>query len=100
MNGPTLIAGAIGILILAAILFIIRKQKEEFVDEEEVISGPPISQPVVVDATNMQPIQPSPETEVQHAGPPLPESGLPDGWSMEQWIHYGQQYLDRLGNHP
>ena len=51
-------------------------------------------------ATNIQPIQPSPETEVQHAGPPLPESGLPDGWSMEQWVHYGQQYLDRLGNHP
>jgi uncharacterized membrane protein len=100
LNGPTLIAGAIGILILAAILLIIRKQKEEFVDEEEVISGPPISQPVVVDATNMQPIQPSSETGVQHAGPPLPESGLPDGWSMEQWVHYGQQYLDRLGNHP
>ncbi len=28
------------------------------------------------------------------AGPPLPESGLPVGWSMEQWNHYGQQYLD------
>ena len=41
-----------------------------------------------------------PETEVPHADPPLPESGLPDGWSMEQWVHYGQQYLDRLGNHP
>ena len=48
----------------------------------------------------MQPIQSSPEPEVQHAGPPLPEGGLPDGWSMEQWAHYGQQYLDRLGNHP
>ena len=39
MNGPTLIAGAIGIVILAAILLIIRKQKEDFADEEEVISG-------------------------------------------------------------
>ena len=27
-------------------------------------------------------------------GPPLPESGLPVGWSMEQWNHFGQQYLD------
>lgn len=27
-------------------------------------------------------------------GPPLPESGLPDGWTMEQWQHYGQQHLD------
>ena len=29
------------------------------------------------------------------AGPQLPESGLPAGWSEEQWQHYGQQYLDR-----
>ena len=97
MNGPTLIAGAIGIIILAAILFIVRKQRESFVEEEEFIAGPPISQTVTVEASN---VQSSPELEVQHAGPPLPEGGLPDGWSMEQWAHYGQQYLDRLGIHP
>ncbi len=28
-------------------------------------------------------------------GPPLPASGLPEGWTMEQWQHYGQQWLDR-----
>ena len=28
------------------------------------------------------------------AGPPLPESGLPEGWTQEQWEHYGQQWLD------
>ena len=22
------------------------------------------------------------------------QRGLPEGWSMEQWEHYGQQYLD------
>ena len=31
-----------------------------------------------------------------HAGPPLPPGGLPAGWSMEQWVYYGQQYLDQL----
>ena len=31
----------------------------------------------------------------QVAGPPLPASGLPVGWSMEQWQHYGQQWLDQ-----
>ena len=31
------------------------------------------------------------------AGPPLPASGLPEGWSMEQWEHYGQQWLDSQG---
>ena len=30
------------------------------------------------------------------AGPPLPEGGLPAGWTMEQWAYYGQQYLDSL----
>ena len=29
------------------------------------------------------------------SGPPLPEGGLPDGWTMEQWNHYGQQWLDQ-----
>jgi hypothetical protein len=29
------------------------------------------------------------------AGPPLPDSGLPVGWSMEQWNHDGQRYLDQ-----
>ena len=28
------------------------------------------------------------------AGPPLPPEGLPEGWTMEQWEHYGQKYLD------
>ena len=25
---------------------------------------------------------------------PLPEGGLPDGWTMEQWQHYGHQYSE------
>ena len=28
------------------------------------------------------------------SGPPVPAAGLPDGWTMEQWGHYGQQWLD------
>jgi hypothetical protein len=27
--------------------------------------------------------------------PPLPETGLPQGWTMDQWRSYGQQYLDK-----
>ena len=30
-------------------------------------------------------------------GPPLPPGGLPNGWTMEQWQHYGEQYLQRMG---
>ena len=25
-------------------------------------------------------------------GPPLPEEGLPAGWTMEQWAWYGEDY--------
>jgi hypothetical protein len=28
------------------------------------------------------------------AGPPIPAAGIPVGWTMEQWQHYGQQYLE------
>jgi len=28
-------------------------------------------------------------------GPPLPAGGLPAGWSMEQWGHYGEQWLSQ-----
>ena len=31
------------------------------------------------------------------AGPPLPATGLPVGWTMEQWQHYGHQWLQQNG---
>ena len=34
-------------------------------------------------------------TEEQNEGPPLPAGGLPAGWTMEQWKHYGQQWLEQ-----
>jgi hypothetical protein len=36
-----------------------------------------------------QPLQANP-------GPPLPPGGLPVGWTMEQWTHYGQEHLNSL----
>ena len=32
------------------------------------------------------------------AGPPVPATGLPEGWTMEQWNHYGAQWL--IDNEP
>ena len=29
-------------------------------------------------------------------GPPIPKEGIPKGWTIEQWNHYGQQWLDNL----
>ena len=27
--------------------------------------------------------------------PEIPESGLPEGWTMEQWEHYGQAWINQ-----
>ncbi|MGA0380030.1 MAG: hypothetical protein ACO3NJ_04400 [Candidatus Poseidoniaceae archaeon] len=50
------------------------------------MSAPPSPEPVAMP-------EPTPPAPVS-TGPPLPPGGLPDGWTMEQWEHYGQQYLD------
>ena len=31
------------------------------------------------------------------AGPPLPATGLPEGWSMEQWAAYGHLWWEQNG---
>ena len=46
--------------------------------------------------------QPSPvvapiPSPAAHQGPPLPPGGLPSGWTMEQWQHYGHEWLNRQG---
>ena len=41
--------------------------------------------------------QPAPQPSVQ-ADPrgiaPLPPTGLPEGWTQEQWNHFGWQYIE------
>jgi len=39
-------------------------------------------------------VVPAPVTQ---QGPPLPPGGLPAGWTMEQWQHYGHEWLKRQG---
>ena len=33
-------------------------------------------------------------------GLPLPEGGLPEGWTQEQWNHYGHQYIEAQSSPP
>ncbi|MEC8311385.1 MAG: hypothetical protein VXZ64_00990, partial [Candidatus Thermoplasmatota archaeon] len=42
---------------------------------------------------NAQPVA-APEPAPVQAGPPLPASGLPPGWTMEQWAFYGEKWLE------
>ena len=52
-----------------------------------------------VESTPVNPAQSAaPVEDVQspqiNEGPPLPENGLPEGWTMEQWQYYGHQWLE------
>jgi hypothetical protein len=38
----------------------------------------------------------APQESTSPVGPPLPPEGLPIGWTMEQWQHYGQEHLNKL----
>ena len=51
-------------------------------------SGMPPAPAALPDGLPPEPLQ---------SGPPLPPGGLPPGWTMEQWKHYGQEYLERTG---
>ncbi len=46
--------------------------------------------PKEIDQTNLLPQQ---ENSVGNT-PPLPDGGLPDGWTMEQWKWYGHEYME------
>ena len=47
----------------------------------------PVAQPVVTSPA------PAVEPIASSGSPPVPAEGLPPGWSMEQWDHYGAQWL-------
>jgi hypothetical protein len=38
-------------------------------------------------------LTPQPEPLQSSQAPPLPATGLPEGWTMEQWGYYGAQWL-------
>ena len=105
MSATTLIgAGLGGLVFIAGLLFLMRgRGRDEELEEvfETTQAGPPVSgahQQKVVPEVHGEPAKPagppvsaSPES---NEGPPLPEGGLPPGWTQEQWAYYGQQYLD------
>ena len=57
---------------------------------------PPVNLPKQLPALPIEPL-PVAAPVITPSGPPVPEEGLPSGWTMEQWTHYGHQWLERNG---
>ncbi len=53
------------------------------------VQQPVAEAPAQIDVASLDDIFASTST-----APPVPALGLPEGWSMEQWEHYGAQWLE------
>ena len=61
------------------------------VEQEAPMAAPPSA---MFATPAVQPVEATPAAPVVSSGsPPVPAEGLPPGWSMEQWDHYGAQWL-------
>ena len=71
---------ALPIGIIVGIVLILKSRKKSKVEGLTM----PVSEPVK-----------TPLPALINSGPPLPADGLPVGWTMEQWTHYGEQWLSQ-----
>ena len=95
----------LGVLVLAALLGVLFTRRGGSVeqpkwDESTLPSADTVANSMYGGAQEIfqQPVappMPAIPAPVAHAGPPLPATGLPEGWTMDQWAYYGQQYLDQ-----
>jgi len=84
--------------------------EEELADQTDVVAeemnaGKSVPALASVPPAPTSPVPPPPSSAVPPppmAGPdrsqpaPVPPTGLPDGWTQEQWNSYGWQYIDAL----
>ena len=99
-TSPIIVFPILGLVIVVIILITINRTRMKISDEEIIeskpINGPPISGPPISQTINQPATIEMSSSEPSH-GPPIPEEGLPSGWTIEQWQYYGQQYLDKFG---
>ena len=102
---PLLGGMIISVLVIAIIFSVLLLRNRGKLDDEEylenTISGPPISGPpisqtttITVNQTTTNAINAQNIKQSSNEYPPVPREGLPQGWTLEQWQYYGQQYLD------
>ena len=83
-------------IVIAGVAMLLKrgqKKRKSVWDDDD---GPVIEAPLEAPSMNVfQSIDyPQSQTDMASQAPPIPEEGLPDGWSMEQWQHYGHQYVE------
>ena len=100
VSGAIISALVIGIIIS---LLVVKNRRDDDIDDNvtnQPISGPPISGPPITNPTlkvEQTPHLTEGAQEIIESSaviPPVPQEGLPQGWTLEQWQYYGQQYLD------
>jgi hypothetical protein len=104
--GIWVVGGALIITLLGVLLMVINGEEEEEQDWSDdgyednlsatygaVASAPSIGS-MEKSVPEIAPPPQMPQTPEVQTGPPVPAAGLPEGWTMEQWGHYGQQWLD------
>ena len=97
-----LVIVVLGFVIVGLVVFLLFTRQGSSKDEDfssfgqQMSSGiPPMAapQPAAVPAAAAPLPEPAVEEQAHNSGPPLPASGLPAGWTMEQWNYYGEQWL-------
>ena len=73
-------------------------QTDVVVEEMEMkivpqIAIPPVPQPNAALPVPTPVVQPN---SIDRGIAPIPPTGLPSGWTQEQWNHFGWQYIDSL----
>ncbi len=109
IGGPmTAIIALLAIVIVGLVAFLLftRQGTQANVDlgmfEQSSFAAPPSSAPAATTSLS-EPIpaassasvveMPPMDAQPPNTGPPIPATGLPQGWTMEQWNYYGEQWL-------
>ena len=111
------VIGLLGVIIVGLVVFLLFTrqgrapaedfgmfEQSQFAAEAKPVASIPTTQTPVAAAPSTEAVAPmgaqpdagyaAPvEPAVANTGPPLPATGLPEGWTMEQWNYYGEQWL-------
>ena len=104
MTTSTAIGSALGVIIVILVVVLLLRGREsdsvpyETKEMSDMMWGE--SPPAVATASAVPEPTVAAAPETANAGPPIPATGLPQGWTMEQWAYYGEQYLASLPPAP